>query len=122
MIPVLAFCLSDSARVISFLRLCPLSWVDGGLSVRKKAESVVNCLVLWTWLLLSLSHMAIPYSVTSPYQSLASLPKTLSPTQLYRLSLAGVCSKGPYRHIHLAWKPPEAWTALGQLHQCVPVN
>lgn len=72
----MAFCLSDLARVIPFLSLCPLSWVDGGLSVLKKAESVVNCLVLWTRLLSSLSHMAIPYSVTSPYQSLASLPKT----------------------------------------------
>lgn len=42
----------------------------------KKAESVVNRLVLWTWLLSSLPRMTIPYSVTLPYQSLASLPKT----------------------------------------------
>lgn len=66
----------------------------------KRAESVVNCLVLWTWLL-SLSRMALPYSVTSPYQSLAFPPKTCLLLK-YRPSLAGVRSKGPHRHIHLA--------------------
>lgn len=121
MIPVLAFCLSDSARVIPSLRLCPLSWGDRGLSTLKKAESVVNHLVLWMWLLWSLFPVAMPYSVTSPYQSLAFLPKTYLLFN-YRPSLAGVCSKGPHRHIHRAWRPPEAQTAHGQLYRCAPVN
>lgn len=120
-LPVLAFCLSDSARVIPSLRLCPLSWVDKGLSVLKKAESVVNHLVPWTWLLSSLSRMAIPYSVTSPSQSLAFLPKTC--LLLNYIGLPWLESaQSPYRHIHLSWRPPEARTVHGQLHQCVPVN
>lgn len=89
-----------SARVIPSLRLCPLSWVDRGLSCLR-AESVVNRLVLWAWLLSSSSYMALPYSVTSSYQSLAFLPKTCLLLN-YRPFLAGVCSKGPHRHIHLA--------------------
>lgn len=103
MVLVLAFCLSDLARVIPFLSLCPLSWVDGGLSVRAQ-ESRERCKLSSAVDTVTVIPVSYGYTLQCHFtlSELGFPPKDLSPTQSYRLSLAGVCSKGPYRHIHLA--------------------
>lgn len=111
----MAFCLGDSARVIPSLSLCPLSRADRRL--KHAQESRKRCK----------SFRAVD-TVTVVPASCGCTPEchpTLSelgfpPKDLlnYRPSLAGLCSKGPYRHIHLAWRPPETLVTHGQLLGC----